>query len=138
MMQRDFILKELEKLSILLAKLMGLKQDGKTAEAEKLINNYFEQTSGIGIDELEALNDSEVTAFLTNTRKLTTIEFKVLAELCFQAAEFTSPSCSLKSISLYKKSLVMLEHITAAEKTFDFEREEKVKLIRAKISNCSG
>ncbi|GAA0189874.1 hypothetical protein GCM10009122_50790 [Fulvivirga kasyanovii] len=137
MMQRDFILKELEKLNLLLVKLMGLKDDGRTPEANELINNHFEQTSGQQIHELDNLEDSETITFLKEEKKLKPIEFKVLAELCFQAAEFATPPCSAKSINLYRKTLIILEHITAIEKTFDFEREERIALIRTKINDCT-
>lgn len=97
MMQRDFILKELEKLNLLLAKLMGLKNDGKTSEANELINNHFEQTSGQQIHELDKLEDSETIGFLKEEKELSPTEFKVLAELCFQAAKFATSPCSAKS-----------------------------------------
>lgn len=136
MMQRDFILKELEKLNLLLAKLMGLKSAGKTSEANELINNHFEQTSGVSLNDIEALNDTSIITYLKEKKELSVIEFKVLAELCFQAAELAIPPCSDRSISHYKKALVMLEYITASEKTYDFEREERISLISTRINDC--
>ncbi|MBL6449012.1 hypothetical protein JMN32_22060 [Fulvivirga sp. 29W222] len=137
MIQRDFILKEIEKLNLLIAKITGLKNDGKTDEANTLINNHVLHTSGFTIHELEPLDTSETIEFLKKEKKLSVMEFKVLAELCFQAAELASPLCSTKSINLYKKSLVILEHITATEKTYDFEREDRTNVIRSKINDCN-
>lgn len=136
MIRKDFILKELEKLNFLLVKLMGLKAEGKMPEASELIKKHFEQTSGVALSEIEALDDTEVVDFLKKNTDISTTQFKILAELAFQAGEFLIPQCTDKSISLYRKSLVMLEFITATEKTYDFQREEKIVLIRKKISDC--
>lgn len=65
MYRRDLLTAEIQRLAQTLARIMGLKQQGKTEEAENGLNEIFESEFGILFSDLIASELTDFEAFLT-------------------------------------------------------------------------
>ena len=65
MYRRDLLTAEIQKLAQALAKIMGLKQEGKLEEADNGIDVMLEHDFGILYSDLLASSHEDFTAFLT-------------------------------------------------------------------------
>ena len=65
MLRRDLITAEIQKLAQVLARIMGLKLEGKLAEADDLLMESLVNNFGITPEELFSSNSSEFEALLT-------------------------------------------------------------------------
>ena len=65
MLRRDLITAEIQKLAQVLARIMGLKLEGKLAEADDLLMESLINNFGITPEQLFSSNSSEFEALLT-------------------------------------------------------------------------
>ena len=65
MYKRDLITAEIQKLSQAIARILGLKQEGRLEEADNGLNEMLESDFGILFSDLVACDDTDFMAFLT-------------------------------------------------------------------------
>ena len=87
MEQKDFILREIEKISIMLQYLIGKFVPSKTIQeqqtTEELINNELKEKYGNDLDYIINLNQSEFDAEFTKNKGFTFENIELLADLLF-------------------------------------------------------
>lgn len=84
MLRRDFLQAEIQKLAEVLARIMGLKKDGKYLEAEKLIQETIREAFGFDFHYLPDLPEPEFEKQIL-ARDLPAEKLDQLARFMFEA-----------------------------------------------------
>jgi hypothetical protein len=133
MEQKDFILREIEKISVMLQYLIGKFVPAKTIQeqqtTEELINSELKEKYGNGLDYILNLNQSEFDAEFCKKNGFTFENIELLADLLFTLGnnEFSkNPEYLLKALELYN-------YVDVKSKTFSFERTNKIHTLKSII-----
>lgn len=111
MHKRDLILRQFEEFGKFLATIIGNKQKEDYDEVSNLINAGTLKYSGISVEEIEQLDKENFITFLTQEKKLTDEQLKMLADLLYENGinylntfsnqEIEIQSCFIKAQLLY-------------------------------------
>ena len=137
MLKQDYLVKQFEEFGKVMAVLLGLKRDGKFSELSSLIVDSAIKYTSTEIDFVETLKNDELVSILTEEKKLSDEQLKMLADLLFEKASYysTNNSDELQSDNCYKKSYLLYsflkEHATlnySLDMHYKLEVLEKMKL----------
>ncbi|UII25261.1 hypothetical protein LVD15_18375 [Fulvivirga maritima] len=138
MIRKDYILKEIQKLHLLIAKVLGLKNEGKHHNALRVLDEHVVGESGLTLVDVEHMDNEGLINKLMETSDLKLVEYNILAEVAYEAAELKRIiGKEQEAINLYTKSLILFNHVTAEERIFDFQREQKISDINQAIKELS-
>lgn len=84
MHKRDLILRQFEEFGKFLATILGYKQKENYVEVSNLINEGALKYVGISIEDIENLDEENLIFFLTQEKKLTDEQLKMLADLLYE------------------------------------------------------
>jgi hypothetical protein len=134
--EKDFLMRYFNQLGVVIAKLLGLKENGKFQEANKVIENSL---LDFGLKMPEAyinIEQTELLFKLKTTFDLNDGQIKILAELLFQKGEIEREFSNYGiSKQYYIRALILLEYLTDNEKVYSLEREQRIDWIKSYLSN---
>lgn len=110
MLRRDFLQAEIQKLAQVLARIIGLKKEGKYLEAENLTKEIILDAFALEVDDLPALSDPEFEKQVLE-KDLPAEKLDKLAGILFEAVQPFEDSERTKN--MLKKVLLIfsiLEH----------------------------
>lgn len=114
MYKRDLLAAEIQKLAEALARIMGLKKDGKAEEAENRLDDIFEHEYGILYSDLLNCGLSDFEIFL-NEKNFTSEKLDLFSQfvyLKFNPKDTTATAISLaEKIKLIYTTLEVKHHI---------------------------
>ncbi len=132
MHKRDYLVKQFEEFSKVIAILLGLKRDGKFSELSELIHDSLKKYTALEVDYVESIPDETLISTLTDEKKLSDDQIKMLADLIYEKAEcyeITGKETSAKNS--YKKAniiyLFLKEHATLS---FSLDMHYKIELLK--------
>jgi hypothetical protein len=133
MEQKDYILREIQKISILLRYLLGKILPVKSFEEIKKINEEINQEflKNLGYD-LEALVNISKNKFdeeFGSNKGFNLENIELLADLLYNASVKSTDTKQ----KVLKKSLELYEYVNETGKTFSFEREIKIGKIKNEL-----
>ena len=136
MHKRDYLVKQFEEFSKVIAILLGLKRDGKFSELSDLIHESVNKYTALEIDYVESLPNEILISTLTDEKKLNDEQLKMLADLLYEKAEYYAVSLNeVRAINCYKKAYnvyyFLKEHATltySLDMHYKLEILEKMKL----------
>ena len=113
MLKRDYLVKQFEEFGNVIAKLIKLKREGKFFELNALIDDSLIKYTSIEIKFVKSLNNNELISTLTNEKKLSDEQLKILADLLYEKGEFYAKFLEQQSesINYYKKSYLIYRFI---------------------------
>ena len=130
MQQKDFILREIEKIGTLLRYLIGklipsssVKNSEETIE---LINRELVENSDFNINEILSLSIKDFDEVFTQGKGYSFENVELLADLLYTIGN----NQVTINIGYLKKALELYEYINEKSKTFSFERRGKIDKIR--------
>jgi len=126
MVEKDLILRETQKLALIIAKLMGLKSEGKNDEFSSLIDKTLIDVYHIPFDQLldVSLKDFEV---LLADKNYSAVQLDYLAQFLYLRAEpFTLNPQTLLSL---QKTLFIFDLLEQKHHWQSFENINKRRLI---------
>ncbi len=133
MQQKDFILREIEKIGTLLRYLIGklipsssVKNSEETIE---LINRELVENSGFNVDKILNLSINDFDKTFTKSKGYSFENIELLADLLYTIGNDQSQSKS----NYLKKALQLYEYINEKSKTFSFERTNKINNLKSLI-----
>lgn len=134
--EKDFLMRYFNQLGVVIAKLLGLKEQGKFHEANQVIENSL-LDFGLKMPEVYLnIDHVELLSKLKTTNELNDGQIKILAELLFQKGEVErSQSNSEVDKQYYSRALILLEYLTDTEKVYSFERGQRIDWIKSYIDN---
>ena len=124
MEQRDYILREIEKISVLIRALLGRMRDivdprEFRAEREK-VDRELEESAGISLDSLIAGSEKDIKELLSARQDF---NFDNIEQLALLLVEFARVEGAAERARLLKKALYLLEWIDMEGRTFSMERQ---------------
>ncbi len=134
MEQRDYILREIEKISVVILAILGkfkrIKSKKQFEQERTMIDNQLEETSGLTIDKLLSFTEEEIILFIDVNEGFDPGNMELLADLLIAFAE-NSPEN--ESRNLINKALIILEYVDRETKTFSMERSSKISCLKERL-----
>jgi len=132
MEQKDYILREIEKIGQMLLGIMGRLRKKKNRKEYHagltLANQEFAEEAGLSLDMLARMDPASLDAFFDNHPELNVPNQELLAELLTDIGEEISDEPEYYLM----QALYILERIDRKEKTFSMERAAKIEYLRGK------
>ena len=131
MEKKDYILREIEKISILLQYLIGKFMPAKTQteqqKTEELINKELVENFGNDLDFILNLPNENFDLELSKNKGFNYENIELLADLLY-----TLGNNQLENNKVYLlKSLELYRYIDEKSKTFSFERSSKINTLKS-------
>lgn len=132
MLKRDYLVKQFEEFGRVIGVILGLKKDGKFSGLSELINESVKKYTAIEIEYVESLANENLIEILTEEKKLTDEQLKMLADLLFEKGNYYSATntTDTKSTNCYKKSLVIYTFLKAhATLSYSLDMHYKLEIL---------
>ena len=133
MEQKDYLLREIEKIGLLLRSILN-SLSGRKENLAITIENHFEETKemlfneiGFEFDKFLTLNESASKDYLSQIKGINPENIEILAEIFYRIG--VNWNLDKKSIFL-EKALLLYEICNISDKTFSFIREAKIEEIK--------
>lgn len=137
MKQKDYVEKEIEKLSLILKKLLSvIIKSTKTEYSNYLadeVNTTLIDKFNLSNIEFEELNSDDLIQILIDKKKISSSHLEDLANIFYNLAK-TSTKDSKKNKSTLKNCLTIYNHLEKSEGIFSFERNQKINEIKHLIN----
>jgi hypothetical protein len=125
MLRRDYFQAEIEKLAQVLAKILGLKNQGKKEESYNLINETLLKDFDLGPDSLN--KPVEIFKILLQEKNYPSQKLDLLAQLLYEKAMLIEEPA--QAIDLLKKVLIIFDALEKEHHQQSFENLSKRKII---------
>ena len=135
MFQKDYILRMIEMIGDLIAVIIGLLKKGDPDQAEKILERSYYEFLRKDASFFQLIPKDQLTNQLLIDHNYTNGHLAVLAELFYAEAmvnEAQNKPANCKQY--YEKALVLLEFLEQEDRTWSAKREERMNLIKEKIS----
>ena len=130
MPKEDYLLKYIEKLSRVIAAMLGFMEKGFPDESLRLADELYTELLAIDILTLEEMTELEFQQLLYK-HNLTISYLEYFSEILLQTAKaYEEKQENAKARSFYQKALQTLLYLTEKDKTFSLEREDKIAALR--------
>lgn len=133
MEQKDYILREIEKMAAILGAIRQ-KLFGGSDNLSLSVEKQFEETKGMllndagfDLEKFMSLDKAEGNAYLSGIKGLSVENIELLAE-CVAGLGSCGKSDTFRLY--YEKALQLYDYCNDISKTFSFEREERIEAIR--------
>lgn len=133
MEQKDYLLREIEKLGMLLRAILNSligRDENLAIKAEP----HFEETkelllneTGFDIDRFLTLDEPESEAYMAHFHGINVVNLELLAEVIFLIG--INDKSETKS-SVLQKALLLFELCNLTDKTFSVDRENQIRKIK--------
>jgi hypothetical protein len=134
MYQKDYILRMIEMLGDLIAGILGLIKKGEYKLASEHLAKIYYDMLKEDAAFFRTIPTDELTYKLLNEHNYTNSHLEILAELFNAEAELELAQGNRSGCLEYsKKSILLFEFIDREQKTYSFERTEKMAAIRNRI-----
>ncbi len=135
MPKEDYLLKYLEKLSRVIAAMLGFRDNGFPEDGLRLADETYKEMMDINLDELSVM---PMDKFLEMIRKegYTSTYLESISQLTLETARsFELQENSSNTQNFYHKSLQLYYLLNEKDKTFSFEREEIIAELEKIVSS---
>jgi hypothetical protein len=134
MYQQDYILRMIEMIGDLIAAILGLIKKGDYMQASGQLGKIYYDMLKEDAAFFRSIPAADLTSKLLNEHNYNNGHLEILAELFNAEAELELAQGNKPgSIDYSIKSLTLFEFIDREQKTFSFERFEKMAAIRNRI-----
>ena len=138
MFQKDYILRMIEMIGDLIAAILGLIKKGDLEQAEKMIERGYYELLRREASFFQLIPKEHLTDKLLGDHHYTNGHLTVLAEL-FYAEAMVSKAYDKRDNSrvCFEKSLLLLEFLEQADKTYSEKRIERMNQIKEQLAELS-
>jgi len=124
--KEDYLLKYLEKLSRVIAAMIGFRDKGYPKEAIRIADETYTELLDFNIDELAIMPIAEFVEVVQEKRYSPTY-LEALAKVSYETAlSFQLLDNNIFALSFFTKALHLYYLLNQKDKTFSFEREMKI------------
>ncbi|MEI6753130.1 MAG: hypothetical protein WCK78_08170 [Paludibacter sp.] len=120
MPKEDYLLKYLEKLSRVIAAMLGFREKGFPEDAIRLADETYKELFGLNLEELDIMPVEHFVELIKKSGYSATF-LEILAKLVYETAKSIEKSGN--STEFPKKALEVYIMLNEKDKTFSFERE---------------
>lgn len=138
MLRKDHLEKQLEQLSLAIAKVIsqmsGRATEGKPDSGITIANEFLKTEFDIELAKFAVMDNQHLIEHLTTNKNLQAGKLSLLADLLFETAQlFERSGKQDQAKDLYKKTLTIYYYVNEAEKTFSQVRQERITILKSKI-----
>jgi hypothetical protein len=138
MYQKDYILRIIEQIGILIRGILGLIENGNLEEAREKLDDLYYETLKEDAAFFTLIPAEKLTQKLLTDHNYTNGHLEILAELLNVEAELAfAKGNRTGSLEYSRKSLTLLAFLDEAYKTYSKERLDKMNMIRERIKELS-
>ncbi len=138
MFQKDYILRMIEMIGDLIAAILGLIKKGDLEQAEKMIDRGYYELLRRDASFFQLIPKEHLTDKLLGDHHYTNGHLTVLAELFYAEAMVSQASNKPDNSRVcFEKSLLLLEFLEQADKTYSEKRIERMNLIKEQLAELS-
>jgi hypothetical protein len=131
--KEDYLLKYLERLSRVIAAMLGLREKGCLADAISLADETYKELIDCKVDKLVEMSTGEFMEIIRKTG-YSSAYINALAQLAFETAtSFHVQENNQSATSFYQKTLELYLFLNEKDKTFSFEREQMISDLKTRI-----
>ena len=135
MYQRDYILRMIEMIAELIAGILGLIKKGDFQQASQSLDNAYYDFLKQDAALFRSIDKEKLTKDLISQHNYTHAHLEILSELFYAEAELLyAQGQQSRSIEFYEKTLILYEFVNRESKTFSFDKELKISIIRNRIA----
>ena len=135
MEQKDYILREIEKISVMLLAMLGkfkrIKSKKQFEQERAMIDSELKEAGQLSIDKLLSFTDEQIISYVDRNKGFDPGNMELLADLLNVFAKNLPEN---KSRNLYKKAVLILEYIDHDTRTFSMDRSLKIKSLKEKLN----
>jgi hypothetical protein len=132
MPKEDYLLKYIEKISRVIAAMLGLKEKGFPEDALRTADETYMELLNFKAEELALM---PMDKFLEIIKKVgyTSTYLDIIAQLANETADIYQMQGNIEfAAAYYKKALEIYYLLNEKDKTFSFEREMKIAELKEK------
>ncbi|MBP7151102.1 hypothetical protein RDV77_03485 [Porphyromonadaceae sp. NP-X] len=129
----DYLLKYLEKLSRVIAAMLGFRDSGFPEDALKMADGTYRELLNVDLKELTVEPTEKFSETIRKANYSASI-LDLLVQLTYETANaFEQNRQSAEAHSFYRKTLELYRLLNEKDKTFSFEREMRIGEINEKL-----
>lgn len=134
MIQKDFIMRMIEMIAEVIARIIGLIKNGDPDQASLLLENAYRDFLKEDASYFRRLSKEELTHNLLEKHNYRNGHLEILAELFLAEGELNFAKGDLvSSLDYYEKSYLLLEFTVQNSKSFSLSKESKMIQLKEKI-----
>jgi len=138
MFQKDYILRMIEMIGDLIAAILGLIKKGDLEQAEKMIERGYYELLRRDASFFQLIPKEHLTDKLLGDHHYTNGHLTILAELFYAEAMVSKASDKRDNSRVcFEKSLLLLEFLEQADKTYSEKRIERMNQIKEQLAELS-
>ena len=138
MYQKDYILRIIEQIGVLIRGIFGLIENGNLEQAREKLDNLYYEALKEDAAFFTLIPEDKLTQKLLMDHNYTNAHLEILAELLNAEAELAFASGNRKgSLEYSRKSLTLLEFLDKVYKTYSQERLDKIDMLKERIKLIS-
>lgn len=134
MAQEDRLKKQIEELARVLGKVLANflnRNGGSVSDPMESIAQQVKGETDLDLEKLILVPSEEFIKIITSETNLKKDHLEIVADIFFQAGKvYISQGKEEKGRELYRKSIILLQHITEIDKTYNKVREDKIMEIK--------
>lgn len=135
MYQKDYILRELERISILIAGILGLIKKGDLTQASFSIDKAYTEILKEDAAFFNKIPLDDLTENLMQEHHYTHGHLEILSELFYAQGElFYAREDQTSSLPYYQRSLKLLQFISKKTGSYSLERQARIDHIFNRLS----
>ncbi|MCE5331164.1 MAG: hypothetical protein LLF95_03370 [Bacteroidales bacterium] len=133
MPKEDYLLKYLEKLSRMIAAMLGLRGKGLPEDALRLADETYKELLALDLENISIMPVSEFIE-IVKKESYTSAYIEALAKITKETADcFELKNDSEKTRIFNEKALLLYKLLNEKDKTFSFERELIISELEKKL-----
>lgn len=139
MYQKDFIMRMIQMIAEVIARILGLIKEGDPEQANLILENAYRDFLKEDASFFRNMPKEKLTDDLLTEHNYTNGHLKILSELFFAEGELQfAKGNNESSFAYYEKSLVLLRFTEKESKSFSLTMESKKALLEEKITKLKS
>jgi hypothetical protein len=135
MPKEDYLLKYLEKLSRVIAAMLGLRDKGFPEDALRMADETYKELLSLDLDTISIMPVNEFIEVVRKT-SYTTSYIEALAKITKESANCYAANGDKQKMRIFsEKALLLYQLLNEKDKTFSFEREMIISELKELINN---
>jgi tetratricopeptide (TPR) repeat protein len=134
MYKKDFILRMIQMLGEVIARILGLIRKGDFQQASQSLENAYTDFLKQDAAFFRNIPKEKLTDELIKGHNYSNGHLEILSELFFVEAELLYTKGNVKeSLEFYEKALILFDFVDKESKLFSLNRQSKISIIKSRI-----
>jgi tetratricopeptide (TPR) repeat protein len=134
MYKKDFILRMIQMLGEVIARILGLIRKGDFQQASQSLENAYTDFLKQDAAFFRNIPKEKLTDELIKGHNYSNGHLEILSELFFVEGELLYTKGNVKeSLEFYEKALILFDFVDKESKLFSLNRQSKISIIKSRI-----